>query len=78
MPNIIVVDSDGLFAGMFKKTFQENLIIPVHVVARINHKAIRNKQITHDKFSVQWQTLSMVERIIFSIVCLQLRPSIWN
>ena len=31
------------FSGMFKKTFQETLLIPVHEVARINHRAIRNE-----------------------------------
>ena len=31
------------FYGMFKKTFQETLLIPVHSVARGNHKAIINK-----------------------------------
>ena len=40
---MIVVDVDGLFSGIFKKTFQEILIIPVHAVARANQKAIRNK-----------------------------------
>ena len=40
---MIVVDEDVLFAGMFKKQFQETLLIPVHVVARGNHKAIRNE-----------------------------------
>ena len=38
LPKIIVVDSDGIFAGMFKKTFQETLLIPVHAVARSNQK----------------------------------------
>ena len=40
---MIVVDADGLFSGMFKKTFQENLLIPVHAVTRVNHKAIINE-----------------------------------
>ena len=31
------------FPGMFKKTFQETLLIPVHAVARLYHKAIINK-----------------------------------
>ena len=39
---MIVVDEDVLFAGMFKKQFQETLLILVHAVARGNHKAIRN------------------------------------
>ena len=40
---MIVVDVDGFFSGMFKKNFQETLLIPVHEVARINHKAIINE-----------------------------------
>ena len=43
IPKIIVVDADGIFAGMFKKTFQETLLIPVHAVAWGNHKAIINE-----------------------------------
>ena len=43
LPKIIVMDVDGLFAGMFKKTFQETLIIPVHAVKRENHTEIRNE-----------------------------------
>ena len=39
---MIVVDADGLFSGMFKKTFQETLLIPVHSFSRGNHKAIIN------------------------------------
>ena len=31
------------FSGMFKKTFQETLLIPVHAVARGNHKKIINE-----------------------------------
>ena len=42
IPKIIVVDADGLFPGMFKKNFQDTLLIMVHSVARSNHKAIRN------------------------------------
>ena len=33
---MIVVDADGLFSGMFKKTFQETLLIPVHAFERVN------------------------------------------
>ena len=40
---MIVVDVDGIFSGMFKKNFQETLLIPVHIVARSNHEAIRNE-----------------------------------
>ena len=40
---MIVVDADGLFSGMFKKTFQETLLIPVHAFSRGNQKAIRNE-----------------------------------
>ena len=28
---------------MFKKNFKETLLIPVHVVARVDHKAIVNE-----------------------------------
>ena len=44
LPKIMVVNADGVFAGMFKKTFQETLLIPVRAVARGHHKAIRNKR----------------------------------
>ena len=43
LPKIIVVDADGLFSVIFKKTFQESLLIPVHAVARGNHKTIINE-----------------------------------
>ena len=38
IPKMIVVDADGIFAGIFKKKFQETLLIPVHSVSRGNHK----------------------------------------
>ena len=31
------------FSGIYNKTFQETLLIPVHIVARGNHEAIRNE-----------------------------------
>ena len=37
------MDADRLLAGMFKKTFQETLLILVHEVARVNHKTIINE-----------------------------------
>ena len=40
---MIFVDAGGLFSGMFNKNFQETIIIPVHVVAMGNQKAIINK-----------------------------------
>ena len=40
---MIVVDADGFFSGIFKNNFQENLLILVHAVARVNHKAIINE-----------------------------------
>ena len=43
LQKMIVVDTDGLFTGTFKKTFQETLLISVHAVERGNHKAIRNE-----------------------------------
>ena len=44
IPKIIVVDADGIFARIFKKTFQETLLIPLHEVARKNHKLIINEE----------------------------------
>ena len=43
IPKIIVVDADGIFNGMFKKTSQETLLIPVHKFASGNHKEIINE-----------------------------------
>ena len=43
IPKMIDVDAGGLFPGMFKKTFQDNLLIPVHAVARGNHKEVINE-----------------------------------
>ena len=40
---MIVVDADGIFSVMFKKTFQETVLIPVHAVSTGNHKSIRNE-----------------------------------
>ena len=40
---MIVVDAYGLFSGILRKTFQETLLIPVHVFARGNQKAIINE-----------------------------------
>ena len=40
---MVVVDTDGLFPGMLRKTFQETLLIAVHAVARSNHKEIINE-----------------------------------
>ena len=40
---MIVVDADGIFSGIFNKTFQEKLLILVHAVASGNHKEIRNE-----------------------------------
>ena len=37
------MDADGLFFGMFRKDSQEILSIPVHAVARGNHKVIINE-----------------------------------
>ena len=41
---MIVVDSDGLFDGVFMRTFQYNLLIPVHAVSRDNQKASINEE----------------------------------
>ena len=43
IPKIILVDADGIYSGMFKKNFQETLLIPVHSVSRGNHKEIINE-----------------------------------
>ena len=40
---MIVVYEGGGFYVMLNKTFQENLLISVHVVGRVNHKSIRNE-----------------------------------
>ena len=42
IPKVILMDADGFFSRMFKKTFQEILLITVHAVTRGNHKKIRN------------------------------------
>ena len=39
----IVVDADGYFSGLFKKTSKETLMIPVHEVSRGNQKEIINE-----------------------------------
>ena len=39
---MIVVDVDGIFSGMLKEKLQGTLQIPVHTIARGNHKAIKN------------------------------------
>ena len=41
---MIVVDVDGLFYGIFNKTFQETLLIPVHAAKKGNQKAIINER----------------------------------
>ena len=43
LPKMIFVDANGIFAGMFKKTFQGTLLISIHTVARGKYKAIRNE-----------------------------------
>eukprot|EP00957_Ditylum_brightwellii_P188608 14358442-Ditylum_brightwellii.AAC.1 len=43
LPKLIVVDAEGVFAGLFKQLFQL-LGIPVLPVARENHKAVRNER----------------------------------
>ena len=40
---MIVVDVDGIVSVMSKNTSQENLLIPVHAVARRKHKANINE-----------------------------------
>ena len=43
LPKIIVVDADGLFDRIFKKAFKDTLLTPVHEVATVNQKEIRNE-----------------------------------
>jgi len=43
LPRMIIVDADGVFAGMFVQLFQL-LGVPVEAVSRENHKAIRNER----------------------------------
>jgi RNase H-like domain found in reverse transcriptase/Integrase zinc binding domain/Reverse transcriptase (RNA-dependent DNA polymerase) len=43
LPRLIIVDADSIFAGTFKQLFSL-LMIPIHQVARENHKAIRNER----------------------------------
>jgi hypothetical protein len=43
LPRLIIVDADSVFAGVFKQLFSL-LMIPIHQVARENHKAIRNER----------------------------------
>ena len=50
IPEMIFVDIYGIFSGMFKKTFQETLITPVHAFSRGNHKVIINEGF-HRKFN---------------------------
>ena len=40
---MIVVDEDGIFAGIFKKTFHETLLNLVHAVARGKQKEVINE-----------------------------------
>ena len=34
LPKIVVVNAYGIFAGMFRKNFQDTLLIPVRAVAK--------------------------------------------
>ena len=43
LQKMIVVDADGIFYGVFKKPFQDTLLVLVHAVARCEHKSIRNE-----------------------------------
>ena len=43
IPKMIVGDTYGIFGGIFKNNFQDTLLIPVHSVARVNHRLIRKK-----------------------------------
>ena len=40
---MIVVDSDGIFVGIFNNNLNYTLFIPVHEYSRCNHKSIRNE-----------------------------------
>ena len=62
LPKMIVVDADGIFAGMSRKTFQDTLLIPVHLFARGNHKAMRNEAFHWDL--KKYQKISSAETFI--------------
>ena len=69
-----VMDADGIFAGIIKKTFQETLLILVHAVERGKNKEIINegfnnysnklhKKKSEDKGRInQW-----VQRVFFAL-----------
>ena len=40
---MVVVDADELFIGVFRKTFEETLLMRVHAVGRGNQKSIVNE-----------------------------------
>ena len=44
---MVAVDADGYFAGIFRDTLQDTLLISVHTVARSNHMAIVNEGFHH-------------------------------
>ena len=58
LPKMIVVDEDGFFSGMFKKSFQETFLIPAHAVAMVNHTAIINEGFHRYLNKVQKMNLS--------------------
>ena len=53
LPNMIFMNVDGLFDGIFNKTFQEILLTPLHAVARDNRKAIINEGLDRHLNKVQ-------------------------
>ena len=72
---MIVVDTDECFSGMFKKTLQKTLIIPVYEVSRGNHTEIKKLRVslvlaegTKDKPRGQGKISPILARSIFCTV----------
>ena len=58
------MDADGIFEAMFKNAFQETLLIPMHAVARVKHKAIINLGF-HFYFN-KFQKINSVDNVILN------------
>ena len=72
---MIVVDTDECFSGVFKKTLQKTLIIPVYEVSRGNHTEIKKLRVslvlaegTKDKPRGQGKISPILARSIFCTV----------
>ena len=60
------------FSIMFKKNFQETIMVPVHAVPRGNHKAIRNEDF-HRCFS-KVQKINSFKDYFFALYALNADP----